>query len=286
MNGRWPGTSISNVIASSGRNPPATSENLVPAGPVVGVTVKDPCRVGTDPPNNLCRIPQPCNVTNARQAATMATPTRRLMTTCPSCPKSRTRWRRRESQATTRIICGASRFIGKPRRTIVSGARSTVRHPSVSCCGGHLDGRLQWWTHARKAVRVVNRAARPEQSAPLTGARPFWITPGGSVDPQEDLSAAAARELWEETGQPLRGLGAGRTSGRLSERLGVQGAVHRALEKVTGSDVRPRRTRRRGALCGRRATRRHPAEARTSRSLAANAAGSLPGDHWLAANPP
>ncbi len=87
MNGWWPGTSISNVIASPGRNPPARSENLVPAGPVAGVTVNVPRRVGTDPPNNRCRIPQPGTETNARQDATLATHRRRLMITDPSCPK-------------------------------------------------------------------------------------------------------------------------------------------------------------------------------------------------------
>lgn len=89
MNGWWRGTSILNVIASPDRNPPARSENLVPAGPVAGVTVNVPRRVGTDPPNNRCRSPQPGNVTNARQVATLATHTRRLMITDPSCPKPR-----------------------------------------------------------------------------------------------------------------------------------------------------------------------------------------------------
>lgn len=29
---------------------------------------------------------------------------------------------------------------------------------------------------------------------------PFWCTPGGALDPGESYAAAAARELWEETG--------------------------------------------------------------------------------------
>lgn len=29
---------------------------------------------------------------------------------------------------------------------------------------------------------------------------PFWCTPGGALDPGEGYAAAAARELWEETG--------------------------------------------------------------------------------------
>ena len=29
---------------------------------------------------------------------------------------------------------------------------------------------------------------------------PFWCTPGGALDPGESYEAAAARELWEETG--------------------------------------------------------------------------------------
>lgn len=33
-----------------------------------------------------------------------------------------------------------------------------------------------------------------------SAARPLWITPGGGVHANESFEAAAARELWEETG--------------------------------------------------------------------------------------
>ena len=32
------------------------------------------------------------------------------------------------------------------------------------------------------------------------GRAPFWVTPGGAVDPGESFEAAARRELYEETG--------------------------------------------------------------------------------------
>ena len=34
----------------------------------------------------------------------------------------------------------------------------------------------------------------------VKGRAPFWVTPGGECDPGEDFAAAAARELFEETG--------------------------------------------------------------------------------------
>jgi len=41
------------------------------------------------------------------------------------------------------------------------------------------------------------------------GERPIWLTPGGGLEPGETFLEAAARELWEETGQrpPAEGLG-------------------------------------------------------------------------------
>jgi 8-oxo-dGTP pyrophosphatase MutT (NUDIX family) len=35
---------------------------------------------------------------------------------------------------------------------------------------------------------------------PEVGLSPRWLTPGGAIEPQEDVRAAAARELLEETG--------------------------------------------------------------------------------------
>lgn len=35
---------------------------------------------------------------------------------------------------------------------------------------------------------------------PEVGLPPRWLTPGGAIEPQEDVRAAAARELLEETG--------------------------------------------------------------------------------------
>lgn len=37
----------------------------------------------------------------------------------------------------------------------------------------------------------------------VTGREPFWVTPGGALDPGEAYAAAARRELLEETGLDL-----------------------------------------------------------------------------------
>lgn len=37
----------------------------------------------------------------------------------------------------------------------------------------------------------------------VAGRAPFWVTPGGALDPGESYSAAARRELCEETGLDL-----------------------------------------------------------------------------------
>ncbi|MGI4732609.1 MAG: NUDIX hydrolase [Janthinobacterium lividum] len=34
----------------------------------------------------------------------------------------------------------------------------------------------------------------------VPGRAPFWVTPGGALDPDESYPDAARRELWEETG--------------------------------------------------------------------------------------
>ena len=36
--------------------------------------------------------------------------------------------------------------------------------------------------------------------SPESGLEPRWVSPGGGIDPSEELSVAASRELFEETG--------------------------------------------------------------------------------------
>lgn len=35
---------------------------------------------------------------------------------------------------------------------------------------------------------------------PVLGGPAYWFTPGGGIDPGEELTVGAAREIWEETG--------------------------------------------------------------------------------------
>lgn len=56
----------------------------------------------------------------------------------------------------------------------------------------------------RVAVRLLvvsaDKVLLQEDSDPgITGSR-WWVTPGGGIEPGEELKFAGARELWEETG--------------------------------------------------------------------------------------
>ena len=51
---------------------------------------------------------------------------------------------------------------------------------------------------------------------PEVGLPPRWITPGGGIDPNESIRAAAIRELFEETGLSITDVELGRQVAELS----------------------------------------------------------------------
>ena len=62
----------------------------------------------------------------------------------------------------------------------------------------------------RPAVRILlldesDRLLLFRATNPDTGQR-FWLSPGGGIEPGEDVAAAARRELFEETGYRAEGL--------------------------------------------------------------------------------
>ena len=91
---------------------------------------------------------------------------------------------------------------------------------------------------ARPAARILLVDARGRVLLfrfTVEGRPPFWVTPGGAVDPGESYEAAARRELFEETGLDLDcGLQVAR---RVADFVTVEGVPVTADERYFRVDV-------------------------------------------------
>lgn len=69
----------------------------------------------------------------------------------------------------------------------------------------------------------------------VDGRQPFWVTPGGALDPGESYEAAARRELKEETGLDLDP--GPQVARRLADFISVEGVPVTADERYFRVDV-------------------------------------------------